>query len=255
LTNVFVVYPDPDLILYNAHVSDREPPESASGDLVGNHGPLESADGDFVGALQHIEFGQSGYNRRGSETPSDFVIVHRIAFNDFSALRILKLHSTSNFQTLPPPENFPSLITLALTRIRDPATSSYWTAALILMRNLPCLTSVQLNMWNRFVSVVPGLSPNLRKLQLSTLYVPGNDPLSCDYIQQLASMCPHLEELAIEMTRSRGDATEVALVPSLGAASPVATTDAHPRRLSHAAGPDHQKRRDRHPGHVHRAVV
>ncbi|OIW35208.1 hypothetical protein CONLIGDRAFT_627264 [Coniochaeta ligniaria NRRL 30616] len=94
--------------------------------------------------------------------------------------------------------------------------SGYWTAALAFTRNLPRLTTLQLISWNRAVSVVPGLNPNLRKLQLSTLAFRSADPLLSDHIHQLATLCPHLEELAVETRRSRGDASEVALYRALG---------------------------------------
>jgi hypothetical protein len=181
---------------------------------VGNCDPPEGVGRDLVAALQHIELGRSGGDR-DPESLSDFMIVSRIAFNDFSALRILKLYSPIDYQTLPPPENFPSLVNLSLTCIRSPMASSYWIAALVFIRNLSRLTTLQLISWNRSISVVPGLSPNLRKLQLSTHHV-GADPLVCDHIDQLATLCPHLEELAVEMRRSRGDASEVALYRVLG---------------------------------------
>lgn len=179
---------------------------------AGNHEPSEreSAGRDLVSALQHIELGLSGYLEE-PENLSAFVIVARLAFNEFSALRILKLNSAIDYRTLPPPENFPSLETLALRCIRNPTASSYWTAGLAFARNLPRLTTLQLIAWNRSVSVVPGLSPNLRKLELTTHSDrDAVDPLRCDHIHQLTALCPHLAELAIETSRSRGDASEVA---------------------------------------------
>lgn len=184
---------------------------------AGNHAPPESSGRDLVGALQHIELGKSRGFQPISPSLLDFVNVARLTFGDFSALRILRLNSTMDYRTLPLPENFPALVTLALTCIdNDTTASSYWTAALAFIRNLSRLTTLQLTAWNRSISVVPGLNPNLRKLQLSTYPVVGADPLPCDYIHQLATRCPHLEELAIEMRRSRGDASEVALYRALG---------------------------------------
>lgn len=66
------------------------------------------------------------------------------------------------------------------------------------------------------MSVVSGLSPNLRKLQVFTYPVQGADPLVCDHIHKLATLCPLLEELAVETRRSRGNAAEVALYQALG---------------------------------------
>jgi hypothetical protein len=169
-----------------------------------------------ISALQHFELGRS----RADWDPdflSDFAIISRVAFDNYSALRNLKLHSPIDYHTLPGPENFPALVTLALTSVTTVAVaSSYWTAALAFIRNLPRLTTLQLVAWKRSVSVIPGLSPGLRKLQLLTHHDQGADRLLCDHIHQLATLCPLLEELAIQTRRSRGDASEVALYQALG---------------------------------------
>lgn len=145
-----------------------------------------------------------------------FALLSRMAFGNLSALHVLKLDTVLHHHTLPAPDNFPSLVTLTLTCITSPVPAHYWDEVLVFLRNLHRLTTLQLKDWKRSVSVVPGLNPNLRKLDLSTDLVRGADPLRSDHVQQLAELCPHLEDLAVEIRRSRGDATEVALYRALG---------------------------------------
>ncbi|OIW34177.1 hypothetical protein CONLIGDRAFT_697120 [Coniochaeta ligniaria NRRL 30616] len=144
-----------------------------------------------------------------------FRVVSSIAFGDLSALRVLKLDTVIDYQTLPAPDNFPSLVTLTLTCTTSPVPDPYWDTLLAFLRNLPRIHTLQLMEWKRSVSIVPGLSPNLRKLDLST-HLFCRAPLRSDHIQQLSDLCPHLEDLTIEIRRSRGDTSEVALYRALG---------------------------------------
>ncbi|OIW29317.1 hypothetical protein CONLIGDRAFT_701351 [Coniochaeta ligniaria NRRL 30616] len=168
------------------------------------------------GALEHVELDRGARDWGPVEPFSHFLIISKIPLDDFSALRILRLTSPVNYNTLPDPKSFSSLVTLALTCTEISMPTRYWTSALDFMRNIPQLTTLQLTAWSRTVSIVPGLSPNLRKLQVFTYPVQGANPLICDYIHKLATLCPLLEELAVETRRSRGNAAEVALYQALG---------------------------------------
>ncbi|KUI72185.1 hypothetical protein VM1G_08066 [Cytospora mali] len=142
-----------------------------------------------------------------------------VSFN-FSTLRVLKLHtSVMQEALLPAPSEFPSLVTLVF-RCSDkvPAPLPYWGMILAFLHDLPRLTTLHLSDWTRAVSLVPGLNPNLRKLQLSTSRSTHGFIYSLrdDHIYQLAELCPHLEDLTAEVRRSRGDAAEVACYRALG---------------------------------------
>lgn len=143
-------------------------------------------------------------------------VVTQSTFGNLSALRTLKLNVPVEHELLPPPDQFPSLATLSFTCMTSPASPSYWEVVGAFLRHLPCLTTLRLTDWKRSISVVPVLHPELRILDLSTHLVRCQDPLRNDHILGLAELCPHLEELTIEIRRSRGDAFEIALYRALG---------------------------------------
>lgn len=151
------------------------------------------------------------------ERAAPFSMVSWALYGDFSALRVLKLDSalTDLDGHLPAPNNFPALATLALTCARNPPIG-YWNTLLAFLHDLPCLTTLQLREWDRLISIVSGLNPNLRKLDLSTRVGRTPLPLKDDHILQLADACPDLEDLAVEIRRSRGKAHEVSLYRALG---------------------------------------
>lgn len=144
-----------------------------------------------------------------------FDLLRKETCDDFSALRVLKLYEALATQNLPPPSNFPSLVTLAFTCHSD-IPPHYWDEVTTLLRNLPRLTSLQLRDWDATIPVTPALSPNLRKLDLSTSRAPNGSHLYDDRMYQLAEICPNLEYLEIEINRSRGNAAEVARYRALG---------------------------------------
>lgn len=101
------------------------------------------------------------------------------------------------------------------TAPRDKTPPTYWRDLLGFLRHLPKLTTLRLKNLNRLESVVPGLSPSLRVLELDTLHG-GLGPLCDDHIHQLAQLCPLIEDLALEIRRSRGDAAEVSRYRAIG---------------------------------------
>lgn len=150
--------------------------------------------------------------------PIPLAVIYRETSGNFSAMRALKLNVPLAPQGLPAPTDFPSLVDLTFTCVITAYNTSpqYWDEVITLLRNIPRLTNLQIKCWNRAISFIPSLSPNLRKLDLSTWLVPGGPRLRDDHIHQLADICPNLEHLTLEIRRSRGDATEVARYRSLG---------------------------------------
>jgi len=108
-----------------------------------NNGPWQSP---TKGVLEHVELDRGARDWDPVEPFSHFLVIYRIPLDDFSALRILKLTSPVNHNTLPDPESFPSLVTLALTCTKVSMPPSYWISALDFMRNLPRLTTLQLSL-------------------------------------------------------------------------------------------------------------
>lgn len=158
-----------------------------------------------------------------------FDFVTMLASGDFSALRVLKLDIPLALSGPPAASRFSSLVTFTYTCkiARETWTSpQYWDEILVFLRSLPSLTTLRVRDWNRAVSIVPGLSPNLRTLDLSTARVPRVSLLD-DHIHQLAMLCPQLESLAVETKRSRGDAAEVARYRALGRLSQLQRLDLH----------------------------
>lgn len=156
-----------------------------------------------------------------------FDAVTMLASGDFSALRVLKLDIPLAPGGLPAASRFSSLVTFSYTcKITAETSSQYWDEIIVFLRSLPSLTTLRLRDWNRAVSIVPGLSPNLRTLALRTWRVAGGALLD-DHIHQLAISCPQLESLAVEIKRSRGDAAEIARYRALGRLPQLRRLDLH----------------------------
>ncbi|KAJ0108754.1 hypothetical protein J7T55_011245 [Diaporthe amygdali] len=149
--------------------------------------------------------------------PTDLVSTR--TFGDMSALRVLKLYIVVSPKSLPPPEIFTSLVTLTLTCSTDANSRSKqsWTYTAFFLRHLPRLATLQLREWDRRQSIQPCLGSNLRTLELSTRRRSSIwEPLKDDILRHIAKCSPHLESLAVEVRRSRGDAAEVARYRTLG---------------------------------------
>lgn len=156
-----------------------------------------------------------------------FDIVTMLVSGDFSALRVLKIDIPLAPGGLPAASRFSSLVTLAYTcKTTAEPSPQYWDEMIVFLRSLPSLTTLRVRDWNRAVSIVPGLSPNLRTLDLRTVCVPGVALLD-DHIHQLAMLCPQLESLAVETKRSRGDAAEIARYRALGRLPQLQRLDLH----------------------------
>lgn len=150
------------------------------------------------------------------ETPLSFSTISWAVHGNFSALRVLRLDTViTNLEHLPPPHEFPILETLAFECSRE-ARTEYWNTLLKFLPALPCLAALQIKHWARSVSFAPALNPHLRYLDFSTHVHLYGKSLKDDHIHQLADVCPELEELIIEIKRSRGNADEVARYRAIG---------------------------------------
>ncbi|KAJ4397791.1 hypothetical protein N0V93_002028 [Gnomoniopsis smithogilvyi] len=150
------------------------------------------------------------------ETPLSFNTVSWAVHGNFFALRVLKLDLVvTNLDDLPGAKEFPALETLVFACARA-TRMEYWKTLLTFLHDLPRLTTLQIKDWARSVSFVPGLNSHLRYLDFSTHLHLFGETMKDDHIHQLADACPDLEELLIEIRRSRGSANEVSLYRALG---------------------------------------
>lgn len=150
------------------------------------------------------------------ETPLSFSTVSWAVHGDFTALRVLKLDLViTNLDDLPAAKNFPMLESLVFPCARA-TRKEYWKTLLTFLHDLPRLSTLQIKDWARSVSFVPGLNSSLRYLDFSTRVHLFGEPMKDDHIRQLADNCPNLEELTVEIRRSRGNANEVSLYRALG---------------------------------------
>lgn len=139
------------------------------------------------------------------------------AHGDFSALRELRIDvPIADLDLLPAASDFPALTKLSWWCADKAPDAAYWDTLGTFLHSLPCLTALRLREWSRKASVVPALNNNLRKLDICTRPAEVGAVSSADYIHQLAVLCPLLEDLRVEIERSRGDAVEVSLYRSLG---------------------------------------
>lgn len=156
------------------------------------------------------------FNKDLSGRSLSFRTVSRTIYGDFSALCVLRLDpAIADLTHLPPPNNFPVLRTLVFT-CASVSSLEYWTTLSTFLRDLPRLQTLHLRKWERSVAVVPALNSNLRHLTISTQVGAFADPLCGKHVHQLVNVCPKLEELSLEIQRSRGDAAEVSLYRALG---------------------------------------
>ncbi|ROW16492.1 hypothetical protein VPNG_02732 [Cytospora leucostoma] len=137
---------------------------------------------------------------------------------DFSALRVLRLEVAVRPKKLPAPSMFPALTTLFFQCAIDlNPYFRYWDTVLSFLRHLPQLTTLQLQDWSRWISVLPGLKSDLRRLHLSRqVRLDTKETVDCDDIHKLADICPQLEDLSIEIRRRRSDENETSLYRALG---------------------------------------
>jgi hypothetical protein len=147
----------------------------------------------------------------------------------FSALRVLKLRHPVNRQgleLLAMESSFPHLTTLLLAcgEVWTWQPRDYYDAAKQFIRSLPSLSDLEILEWDNSTSLAPALGHHIRKLILRSCFGTNLTPhrlktaanFSQQEIMQLATNCPELENLSLQIRRSRGDAYEVATYRALG---------------------------------------
>lgn len=184
-----------------------------------SHSDEDKSKSPDLPALQYLQiFGHYSYPPSWFGMPEDWLspsIIDREVLYDYSALRVLRLNTPMKDQALPSPSNFSSLVTFSVLcpdKLSNPAWSSSF---LSFLRDLPSIKSLRVLGWPRSISFTPGLNKQLQTLHLDTRGDVGQ-PLLQDHVLQLADMFPALEDLRIEIKRSRGDAAEVARYRALG---------------------------------------
>lgn len=148
---------------------------------------------------------------------------------NFSALRVLKLRHPVNRQGLEflaMENSFPHLTTLLLAcgEVWAGEPRDYYDAAKQFIRSLPSLADLEILEWHNSTSLAPALGSHIRKLILRSSFgsnaTPGRPKTVANFsrqeIMQLSTNCPELENLSLQIRRSRGDATEVATYRALG---------------------------------------
>lgn len=150
------------------------------------------------------------------ETPVSFSTVSWVVDANFSALRVLKLDLViTHLDGLPGAKEFPMLETLVFTCAKT-TRADYWKTLLTFLHDLPHLTTLKLKDWARSVSLLPGLNSNLRYLDFSSRVHLYGETMKDDHLWKLADVCPYLEDLTVEVRRSRGNAEEVSLYRAIG---------------------------------------
>lgn len=173
-------------------------------------------------SLEHLRLFKSWMYAASSRSPTGLhhplppSVIDMEVSGDFSALRVLQINVPMMEQMLPAPSKFPSLVTFSVVCPKVPFTSAWSSPFLAFLRHLPCVTTLRVLGWDRSTSITPGLSPKLQKLELGTCIIRGGPPLLDEHVLQLDELCPDLEDLTIEIKRSRGDAAEVARYRALG---------------------------------------
>lgn len=68
--------------------------------------------------------------------------IEREALQDYSALRVLELHTCKTEQMLPAPSNFPSLVTFSVVCPEAPFSQAWSSSFLAFLRGLPRLANL-----------------------------------------------------------------------------------------------------------------
>lgn len=184
-----------------------------------SHGDEDKYKSPNLPALEYLQiFGHYMYPPSWFGMPEERLspsVIDREVLYDYSALRVLRLNTPMKDQALPSPSNFPSLVTFSVVCPDKPSNPAWSSSFLSFLRDLPSIKSLRVLGWPRSISFTPGLNKQLQTLHLDTRGVTGQ-PLLQDHVLQLADMFPALEDLTIEVKRSRGDAAEVARYRALG---------------------------------------
>lgn len=198
---------------HTATARHHRPRHPWKGFIRGRHG-LESQ--ESRGSLEYLRiWSLPGLSK------NDVEIWNKIT--DFSALQILRFDrglDTSALEYLATQCHFPSLTRLEMDyRRRTDALegdAQYLAASDSFLLSLPALSVLKLSGWQPAMatdSVLAKHGPRLRQLSLLSHH---GETLSLPELYQMAESCQVLEELTIQIKRSRGDVQEVAKYKALG---------------------------------------
>jgi hypothetical protein len=142
---------------------------------------------------------------------------------DFSVLKTLRLNTKLQLDAvdyLAADCRFPSLSELSInfvpSRNRGQPPNYYSTASVFLVNNIPSLSTLEIRGWHPELttdSILKHHGPRLQKLVLSPVL---GETIPLETLQHLGENCPFLEELSIQIRRSRGDTHEVLRYKAIG---------------------------------------
>lgn len=147
---------------------------------------------------------------------------------DFSALKVLRITTGLTMDVieyLAEECRFPSLTSLQIWLNLDKYVygsrryeyqPAYCSAANIFLLSLPALSSLHISGWKRKMATDQIIKQHGSRLRRLTLVSSHGEVLGLEELHQLGESCPLLEELTIKVSRSRGDAHEVAKYKALG---------------------------------------
>ncbi len=176
------------------------------------------------GSLRHLQLaGVGSITRQVVETWS--------RHTDFSVLRTLELESdieADALDCLATKCDFPSLTTLVMVlatgNLLEPSTLDHSSLADHFLCSLPSLSTLKLVGDPSHTSLDTILGHHgaaLRRLCLSPLAFLNRLVITQREVERIAEHCPLLEDLSLNVPRSKGDAGEVAIYTALGSLSKV----------------------------------
>ncbi|CRJ82119.1 hypothetical protein BN1708_008999 [Verticillium longisporum] len=178
-----------------------------------------------VGSLQYLQL----TDLTGDGSCLSQLLLGSSRNTDFSVLRALRLEMTIPTRALWDLDlkySFPALTTFVLSmwpvkgqsHDGEPAVDSSAASPFVQKLVRQGLTVLQLDGWDyRSSSPTAILGPSLKVLRLTSQSRRGTSgALLQKEVEQLAELCPSIEELALPIWRSQGDANEVAMYTALG---------------------------------------
>lgn len=176
------------------------------------------------GLLDHIEIRENDARQMRQNTRED--IEKWSQDTDLSILKILKIGINTTLDALEYMTKncqFLSLTELSINfnpnwnRWNRLHPSNYYSAASLFLLNVPALSSLEIHGWHPKMateSILKHHRPYLHRLLLLPCH---GETISLETLHHLVENCPFIEELNIQINRSRGDIQEVAKYKAIGA--------------------------------------
>jgi hypothetical protein len=173
------------------------------------------------GLLDHIEIRENDVRQMRQNTRED--IEKWSQDTNFSFLKTLKIgtHSTLDaLEYMTTNCQFLSLTKLSINikpkwnRWKD---AKYYSAASLFLLNVPALSSLEIHSWHPNMATESILKHHGTRLQRLLLLPCRGETIPLETLQHLVENCPLIEELTIQISRSRGDIQEVAKYKAIGA--------------------------------------